>query len=363
MATEEAPNVDLITLTRHVLSDQYRLGTAATGDLTLLLTAIQVTSKFIATNVRKARLINLVGLAGETNVQGEEQKKLDVLSNDIMVNALRASGKTAVLVSEELDDAIIIEERNRGTYCVVFDPLDGSSNIDAGVNIGTIFGIYRVVGVLRRPGSKGTLEDVLRPGSEMVAAGYTMYGSSANLVLSTGQGVNGYTLDASLGEFILTHPNVCPLNLASRPEVSPFPKIQIPPRGKIYSFNEGNSMYFHEPVTAYLKSIKYPAAPKTPYSARYIGSMVADVHRTLLYGGIFGYPSDKKNKSGKLRLLYEAFPMAFLTEQAGGIATTGTGRILDIVPKGIHERCPVFLGSRDDVQDLMKFYKEVPSEI
>jgi len=337
MATvEEPPSTDLITLTRHVLSDQLRLGSATTGDLTLLLTAIQVTSKFIATNVRKARLINLIGLAGETNVQGEEQKKLDVLSNDIMVNALRASGKTAVLVSEELDEAIIVSDRQKGKYCVVFDPLDGSSNIDAGVNIGTIFGIYHI-----RPDSPGTIEDVLRPGSEMVAAGYTMYGSSANLVLSTGSGVNGYTLDASLGEFILTHPN-----------------IKIPPRGKIYSLNEGNSMYFYPPVTAYLKSIKYPSPPKSPYSARYIGSMVADVHRTLLYGGIFGYPDDKKSKKGKLRLLYEAFPMAFLIEQAGGIATTGTKRILDIVPTGIHERCPVFLGSRDDVLDLMKFYKD-----
>ncbi|KNZ71753.1 Fructose-1,6-bisphosphatase, cytosolic [Termitomyces sp. J132] len=338
MATEEAPSVDLITLTRHVLSDQLRLGASATGDLTLLLTAIQVTSKFIATNVRKARLINLVGLAGETNVQGEEQKKLDVLSNDIMVNALRASRKTAVLISEEIEDAIIIEEPYKGAYCVVFDPLDGSSNIDAGVNIGTIFGIYKV-----KPGSKGTVEDVLRPGNEMVAAGYTMYGSSANLVLSTGHGVNGYTLDASLGEFILTHPN-----------------IQIPTRGKIYSFNEGNSMYFHPPVINYLNSIKYPVPPKTPYSARYIGSMVADVHRTLLYGGIFGYPDDKKSKSGKLRLLYEAFPNVILLDvpKAGGIATTGTGRILDIVPKSIHERCSVFLGSKDDVQDLMKFYAE-----
>lgn len=335
MSSEEAPSTDLITLTRHVLNDQLRLGAAATGDLTLLLTAIQVTSKFIATNVRKARLINLVGLAGETNVQGEEQKKLDVLSNDIMVNALRASGKTAVLVSEELEEAIIIEESKRGKYCVVFDPLDGSSNIDAGVNIGTIFGIYKI-----KPDSKGSISDVLRPGSEMVAAGYTMYGSSANLVLSTGQGVNGYTLDASLGEFILTHPD-----------------IQIPSRGKIYSFNEGNSMYFHPPVNAYLQSIKYPASGK-PYSARYIGSMVADVHRTLLYGGIFGYPDDKKSKSGKLRLLYEAFPMAFLTEQAGGIATTGTKRILDIVPTAIHERCSVFLGSKDDVTDLVKFYED-----
>ncbi|RPD66351.1 fructose-1,6-bisphosphatase [Lentinus tigrinus ALCF2SS1-7] len=335
MSGEEQPNTDLITLTRHVLADQFSMGPAATGDLTLLLTAIQTTSKFIATNVRKARLINLVGLAGETNVQGEEQKKLDVLSNDIMVNSLRASGKTAVLVSEELEDAVIIEGKYKGKYCVVFDPLDGSSNIDAGVNIGTIFGIYQIA-----PGSKGTVQDVLRPGSQMVAAGYTMYGSSANLVLTTGHGVNGYTLDASLGEFILTHPD-----------------IKIPPRGKIYSFNEGNSMYFHEPVLKYLNSIKYPANGK-PYSARYIGSMVADVHRTLLYGGIFGYPDDKKSKRGKLRLLYEAFPMAFLTEQAGGIATTGTKRILDIVPTSIHERCPVFLGSREDVQDLMKFYQE-----
>jgi len=330
---EGAPSTDLITLTRHILSEQFRLGPDATGDLTLLLNAIGLTSKFIATNVRKARLINLVGLAGETNVQGEEQKKLDVLSNDIMV---RASGKTAVLVSEELDDAILIEERLRGRYCVVFDPLDGSSNIDAGVNIGTIFGIYKV-----QPESKGDLSDVLRPGKDMVAAGYTMYGSSANLVLSTGDGVNGYTLDNSLGEFIITHP-----------------QIQIPSRGKIYSFNEGNTKYFHQPVLDYLHSIKFPPGDKSPYSARYIGSMVADVHRTLLYGGIFGYPDDKKSKKGKLRLLYEAFPMAFLTEQAGGLATTGQGRILDVQPTSIHERCPVFLGSKDDVEDLLKFYKD-----
>lgn len=218
-----------------------------------------------------------------------------------MVNALRASGKTAVLVSEELEEAVMIEADKRGKYCVVFDPLDGSSNIDAGVNIGTIFGVYLI-----QPGSHGTLQDVLQPGSTMVAAGYTMYGSSANLVLSTGNGVNGFTLDQGLGEFILTHP-----------------EIQIPTRGKIYSFNEGNSMYFHPPVLNYLNSIKYPdqsvkngeGKAKSPYSSRYIGSMVADVHRTLLYGGIFGYPDDKKSKKGKLRLLYEAFPMAYLTEQ------------------------------------------------
>jgi len=293
----QPPSTEIITLTSHILSEQIRLGVAATGDLTLLLNSIGFASKFIASNVRKARLINLVGLAGETNVQGEEQKKLDVLSNDIMVNSLRASGKTALLVSEEIDHAIVTEDKYKGKYCVVFDPLDGSSNIDAGVNVGTIFGIYQV-----RPGSQGTIEDVLRPGSEMVAAGYTMYGSSCNLILSTGNGVNGYTLDPSLGEFVLTHPD-----------------IKIPPRGKIYSFNEGNSLYFHPPTINYLNSIKYPPSGKSPYSARYVGSMVADVHRTLLYGGIFGYPDDKKSKNGKLRLLYEAFPMAFLTEQVSDI--------------------------------------------
>lgn len=215
----------------------------------------------------------------------------------------------------------------------MFDPLDGSSNIDAGVNVGTIFGVYKVA-----DGETGTIENVLKPGRDMVAAGYTMYGSSCNLVLSTGQGVDGFTLDESLGEFILTHP-----------------EIRIPDRGKIYSFNEGNSMFFYPPTLEYLESIKYPENKK-PYSARYIGSMVADVHRTLLYGGIFGYPGDKKNKDGKLRMLYEAFPMAYLTEQAGGVASTGSQRILDVIPKNIHGRCPVFLGSKDDVEDLTKFY-------
>jgi len=341
MSDDLSMTTDIVTVTRHVLSDQFRLGAAATGDLTLLLTAITTTSKFIATNVRRARLINLIGMAGETNVQGEEQKKLDVLSNNIMINSLRASGKTAVLVSEENEEAIFIEDRYRGKYCVVFDPLDGSSNIDAGVNIGTIFGIYHINDI----NTKGSLQDVLQPGSQMVAAGYCMYGSSANLILSTGNGVNGYTLDPGLGEFILTHPN-----------------IKIPPRGKIYSFNEGNSVYFHPPVMNYLNSIKFPPSGKAPYSARYIGSMVADVHRTLLYGGIFGYPDDKKSKSGKLRLLYEAFPMAYLTEQAGGLATTGSKRILDIQPTHIHERCPVFLGSKEDVQDLIKFYEAEASK-
>ncbi|CAG8511336.1 11272_t:CDS:2 [Ambispora leptoticha] len=313
--SDEKVTTDIITLSRHVLDEQ-RKHKEASGELTLLLNAVQLG----------------VGLAGASNVQGEEQKKLDVISNEIFINALRSSGRVAVMVSEEDEQAIIVEDGLRGRYCVVFDPLDGSSNIDAGVNVGTIFGIYRT-----RPGSNGTVEDVLRPGKEMVVAGYCMYGSSANMVLSLGNGVNGYTLDNAIGEFILTHPN-----------------IRIPSRGKIYSVNEGNAMYWDEACTEYFNSLKFPPPGKNPYSARYIGSMVADVHRTLLYGGIFAYPADKKSKNGKLRLLYECFPMAYLVEQAGGKAVNGSGRILDIVPDQIHARAPIFLGSNDDVEDWEK---------
>ncbi|WFD30089.1 fructose-bisphosphatase [Malassezia sp. CBS 17886] len=329
---------DVITLTRFVLNQGQKEteNKDVKWELTLLLSSLQTTCKCIENLVRKARLNNLVGVAGQQNVQGEDQKKLDVLSNEIMVKVLTSSGQCAVLVSEEEEEVILVGDEQKGKYCVVFDPLDGSSNIDAGVNIGTIFGIYKIA-----EGSSGSVEDVLRPGSAMVAAGYCMYGSSANIVLSTGAGVNGFTLDNAIGEFILTHPD-----------------IQVPKRGKIYSINEGNSEYFFEPVLKYLHSVKYPEAPKKPYSARYIGSMVADVHRTLLYGGIFAYPADKKSKDGKLRLLYEGFPMAFLTEQAGGVATTGEQRVLDVQPTGIHQRVPIFLGSRDDVEDLLSFFKQ-----
>ncbi|KAI3626951.1 FBP1 [Malassezia furfur] len=341
MGDFQPPETDIITLSRHVLNEGFKMANQkqVTGEFTLLLNSLQTTCKVIENLVRKARLNNMTGVAGAQNVQGEDQKKLDVISNEVMVNALVASGQSAVLVSEEEEEAIIVSDRRSaetGKYCLVFDPLDGSSNIDAGVNVGTIFGIYQV-----QPGSTGSVKDVLRPGREMVAAGYCMYGSSANIVLSTGTGVDGFTLDNSIGEFILTHP-----------------KIQIPPRGKIYSINEGNAMYYHSPITKYLESIKFPEPPKKPYSARYIGSMVADVHRTLLYGGIFCYPADKKSTKGKLRMLYEAFPMAFLAEQAGGLATTGEKRVLDVEPTSIHERCPIFLGSKEDVQDLLSFFKE-----
>ncbi|KAG0222323.1 fructose-1,6-bisphosphatase class 1/Sedoheputulose-1,7-bisphosphatase [Mortierella sp. GBAus27b] len=327
---------NLITLTRHVFQDQVENYREASGDLTLLLTAIQLGCKFVASNVRKASLISMTGLANSSNVQGEDQKKLDVIANEIFVNALRSSNKVAVMVSEEDEDAIFVEDQYRGKYCVVFDPLDGSSNIDCGVSIGSIFGIYKV-----KEGSTGQLSDVLRPGSEMVAAGYCTYGSCSTLVLTTGKGVNGYTLDTEIGEFILTHPN-----------------IQIPPRGKIYAVNEGNSKYWDAACTKYFHSLKFPEDPKkSPYSARYVGSMVADVHRTMLYGGIFCYPADSKSKNGKLRILYECFPMAFLVEQAGGRASTGRKRMLDVQPETIHSRSPIFLGSKEDVEDIEAHYK------
>ncbi|KAF8939026.1 Fructose-1,6-bisphosphatase [Dissophora ornata] len=332
----ESSKTDLITLTRHVFQTQVEDHREATGDLTLLLTAIQLGCKFVASNVRKASLINITGLANTSNIQGEDQKKLDVIANEIFINALRSSSKVSVMVSEEDEEAIFVEDQYRGKYCVVFDPLDGSSNIDCGVSIGTIFGIYKV-----REGSTGHISDVLRPGSEMVAAGYCTYGSCSTLVMTTGNGVNGYTLDTEIGEFILTHP-----------------KIKIPSRGKIYAVNEGNSKYWDAACTKYFHSLKFPEDPKkSPYSARYVGSMVADVHRTMLYGGIFCYPADSKSKNGKLRVLYECFPMAFLVEQAGGRATTGRMRMLDLLPETIHSRSPIFIGSKEDVEDVEAFYR------
>lgn len=324
---------DLITLTRWVLSQQQRTE-HATGDLTLLLTAIQFGCKFVASKVKQAGLINLLGLTGASNVQGEDVKKLDVLANDIFKNALVASGKAMFLISEEDERAMVVEDPDqRGKYIVTFDPLDGSSNIDCGVSIGTIFGIFKV-----GENSTGSTADILRSGRDLVAAGYCMYGSYVEMILSVGNGVNGFTLDPAIGEFILTHPD-----------------IRLPDRGKIYSVNEGNSLYFDAPTKAYIDHLKN--LPK-PYSARYVGSMVADVHRTLLYGGIFGYPADSKSKNGKLRVLYEVFPMSFLIEQAGGRASTGTEDALDIVPTTIHDRSGVWMGSRADVNDIEEFYRK-----
>ncbi|EOX97430.1 hypothetical protein QUC31_015694 [Theobroma cacao] len=329
----DAHRTDLMTITRHVLNEQSKYPESR-GDFTILLSHIVLGCKFVCSAVSKAGLAKLIGLAGETNVQGEEQKKLDVLSNEVFVKALISSGRTCILVSEEDEEATFVEPSKRGRYIVVFDPLDGSSNIDCGVSIGTIFGIYLV-----KDKDNPTLDDVLQPGRNLLAAGYCMYGSSCTLVLSTGSGVNGFTLDPSLGEFILTHPD-----------------MKIPKKGKIYSVNEGNAKNWDEPTTRFVEKCKFPTDGSPPKSLRYVGSMVADVHRTLLYGGIFLYPADKKSPNGKLRVLYEVFPMSYLMEQAGGQAFNGKQRALDLVPKKIHERSPVFLGSYDDVEEIKALY-------
>ncbi|KAG5525245.1 hypothetical protein RHGRI_031800 [Rhododendron griersonianum] len=340
----DAFRTDLMTITRFVLNEQSKYPESR-GDFTILLSHIVLGCKFVCSAVNKAGLAKLIGLAGETNVQascqGEEQKKLDVLSNEVFVKALVSSGRTVtqiflqcILVSEEDEEATFVESSLRGRYCVVFDPLDGSSNIDCGVSIGTIFGIYTV-----KDDGEPALDDVLQPGKNMVAAGYCMYGSSCTLVISTGGGVNGFTLDPSLGEFILTHPD-----------------IKIPKKGKIYSVNEGNAKNWDGPTAKYVEKCKFPKDGSSPKSLRYIGSMVADVHRTLLYGGIFLYPADKKSPNGKLRVLYEVFPMSFLMEQAGGQAFTGKQRALDLLPTNIHERSPIFLGSYDDVEEIIALY-------
>nr|CAB3465114.1 unnamed protein product [Digitaria exilis] len=332
----EAQRTDLMTITRHVLNEQGR-HPESRGDFTILLSHIVLGCKFVASAVNKAGLAKLIGLAGETNVQaskhhhhtlsraGEEQKKLDVLSNEVFVKALVSSGRTCVLVSEENEEAIFVDPALRGKYCVCFDPLDGSSNIDCGVSIGTIFGIYMI-----KDKDNVTLGDVLQPGTNMLAAGYCMYGSSCTLVLSTGNGVNGFTLDPSLGEFILTHPN-----------------IKVPKKGKIYSVNEGNAKNWDGPTA----------------------NMVADIHRTLLYGGIFLYPADQKSPNGKLRVLYEVFPMSFLMEQAGvGISTENaaskfTPQALELAPTKLHERSPIFLGSYDDVEEIKALYASEASAV
>ena len=295
-------DTDLVTLTRVVVNSQ-KLHSEAKGDLTLLLISIQLACKMIATTVRKAGIINLTGLAGNQNVQGEDQKKLDVLSNELFINALKSCGKVKLMISEENEDPII--SSYDAPYAVCFDPLDGSSNIDAGVNVGSIFSIFKI------KDQKDPIKSVLTTGKEMVAAGYCMYGMSTEMVIWTGDDlVQGFTLDPTIGEFLLTRPS-----------------IKIPSRGKIYSVNEGNFSLWFDYCKLYFDSVKQPTAAKKGlgstsdkiFSLRYVGSMVADVHRTLLYGGLFAYPKDLKSK-GKLRILYEVFPMSILVEKAGGLS-------------------------------------------
>jgi fructose-1,6-bisphosphatase I len=311
-------------LNRFILEEERR-HSRATGSLSLALTAVETAAKIISANVRMAGLANLLGQVDKVNVQGEEVEKLDEMSNDLLIQNLSASGQFFALASEEMDEAIFPENGEKGRYIIAFDPLDGSSNIDVNVNIGTIFSIHKVM--------DKSAEDFLQKGNKQVAAGYVVYGSSTMLMYSTGNGVNGFTLDPSVGMFLLSNP-----------------EIKIPERGKIYSVNEGNYPLWDEGLRKYIDDLKMKG-PK----ARYIGSMVADVHRTLIKGGIFAYPADSKNKNGKLRLLYEASPMSFLVEQAGGRATTGEEDILNVKPESIHQRVPVFLGSRENIVELLNY--------
>jgi len=323
-----------MTLT-HFILEQERKNPSATGHLSILLHAIEIASKYISSKVRAAGLFHLLGVEGSTNATGDTVKKLDIIANDSFITSLKRSHKVAAMVSEE-NERMLLVEGSTGHYVCVFDPLDGSSNIDANVSIGTIFGVYRTL-------SEGpvTEKDALQPGTNLVAAGYTMYGSATIMVLTTGNGVNMFTLDPTSGEFVLSHSNV-----------------QTPPKKNIYSINEGYSKYWFEPLKKYIDHIKNPQNDKDMYSQRYVGSMVADVHRTILYGGIFMYPADTRSKEGKLRLVYEGNPMAFIVEQAGGVATTGSQRILEIQPTSIHQRCPVFLGGKQNLEELESFFKQ-----
>lgn len=314
----------------------------AKGELTRLLSHIGVAAKVVHREVNKAGLVDILGDAGTDNVQGEHQKKLDVYADEKFINSLKASGECCGIASEENQNIVTFDEDlpRHGKYIVSMDPLDGSSNIDVNVSIGTIFSIFRRVSPI---GHKACIEDFLQQGTKQVAAGYIIYGSSTMMVYSTGRGVNGFTLDPSIGEFCLSHPD-----------------ILTPHSGIIYSINEGNYIKFPEGVKKYIKHCQEKNIPTgRPYTSRYIGSLVADFHRNLLKGGIFIYPRTAGYSTGKLRLLYECNPMAFIIEQAGGKATDGRGnRILDMQPESLHQRVPFYVGSRNMVNNAEEFMKE-----
>lgn len=328
------------TLTQFIIERQADFP-YATGEFTRLLYHVGVAAKLVNKKVNKAGLVDILGEAGNVNVQGENQKKLDVLANWQFVQALKNSRECCGVASEE-DQEIITwdDELSRdGNYIFCMDPLDGSSNIDVNVSIGTIFSIYRRISPR---GEKATLEDFLQPGNKQVAAGYVVYGSSTMFVYTTGRGVYGFTLDPSIGEFCLSHY-----------------RITTPENGKIYSINEGNYSYFSKGIRKFVDYCKENDKPTgRPYSARYIGSLVSDFHRNLLKGGIFLYPATTKAPKGKLRLIYECNPIAFLAEQAGGRAIDGNTRIMDIKPESLHQRVPFMVGSRNMVDKLEEFLNE-----
>ncbi|MBF7979547.1 MULTISPECIES: class 1 fructose-bisphosphatase [Rahnella] len=317
----------------------------ATGELTALLSAIKLGAKIIHRDINKAGLVDILGTSGAENVQGEVQMKLDLYANEKLKAAMKARGEIAGIASEEEDEIVIFdgERAENAKYVILMDPLDGSSNIDVNVSVGTIFSIYRRTSPLGQPVTEA---DFLQPGNRQVAAGYVVYGSSTMLVYTTGAGVHAFTYDPSLGVFCLSHE-----------------KVRFPAKGNMYSINEGNYIKFPLGVKKYIKYCQeQDEATQRPYTSRYIGSLVADFHRNLLKGGIYIYPSTASHPNGKLRLLYECNPMAFLAEQAGGKASDGKNRILDIIPQKLHERAPFFVGNSSMVEDAERFIAQFPDE-
>lgn len=317
----------------------------ASGELSSLLSSIRIAAKIVNREINKAGLVDIIGAVGTDNVQGEAQQKLDVFANEKFKAALEARDQVCGVASEEEDEAVAFnKELNKNAkYVVLMDPLDGSSNIDVNVSVGTIFSIYRRVSPV---GTPATEEDFLQPGNKQVAAGYVIYGSSTMLVYTTGNGVNGFTYDPSLGTFLLSHEN-----------------MMTPEDGQIYSINEGNYIRFPNGVKKYIKYCQENMPEENrPYTSRYIGSLVSDFHRNLLKGGIYLYPSTQSHPEGKLRLLYECNPMAYLIEQAGGIASDGKNRILDIKPTELHQRVPFFVGSKNMVAKVEEFLATYPEE-
>lgn len=331
--------INFMTLTRHIYEGEKR-HPGATGELSDLLHELSLAAKVISLEVNKAGLVDIIGFAGHDNIHGEKVKKLDIFAHETLFKAMDHGGHLCVMASEEEEDILRIPDyHSKGKYVLLFDPLDGSSNIDVNVSIGTIFSIYKRV--TPDDGSGGNLEDCLQPGLKQVAAGYIVYGSSTIFVYTVGDGVHGFTLDPAFGEFLLSHKN-----------------IRIPEKANIYSINEGNYKYWHPGLKKYIKYIQdADNRGRKPYSARYIGSMVADIHRNMLYGGIFIYPADNLNPDGKLRLMYECNPMAFIIEQAGGRAIDGSKRILEIQPTNLHQRVPIYIGSKEAVDKVEEYLK------
>ncbi|MCB0462297.1 MAG: class 1 fructose-bisphosphatase [Flavobacteriaceae bacterium] len=307
------------------------------GELSRLINAIRLAAKVVNHEVNKAGLVDIIGAVGDTNIQGEDQQKLDVIANDLFIKAMTRRNIVCGIASEEEDHFVAInsqDENNQNKYVVLIDPLDGSSNIDVNVSVGTIFSIYRRV---TQVGTPVTIDDFLQQGNKQVAAGYVIYGTSTMLVYTTGDGVNGFTLNPAIGTFYLSHPN-----------------MKFPENGKIYSVNEGNYIHFPQGIKNYIKYCQMEEGDR-PYTSRYIGSLVSDFHRNMIKGGIYLYPKSSLHSNGKLRLLYECNPMAFLAEQANGKASDGFTRILDIQPTKLHQRVPFFCGSKNMVEKVEEF--------